>query len=88
MLSALFALVISEIGSLFMPRLAWTAVFLFVLSWVAEVTDASHHAQPLIEMGSWLAPISVSQLAKITNLSNHAQLIFLRNLHIILFGFH
>jgi hypothetical protein len=41
----LFALVIFEIGSLFMSGLAWTPVFLFVLFCVTGMTGAYHHAQ-------------------------------------------
>jgi hypothetical protein len=53
--SALFALVILETGSRFLPRLAWTFIFLFYTSGVvARMTNAYHHVHVTmsIEMGS------------------------------------
>jgi hypothetical protein len=54
-----FALVILEIGSCFMPRLAWTVILIFMLPHVAGMTGMQNHTQPLIEMG-WreLHPLS------------------------------
>jgi hypothetical protein len=48
----LSALGIFEIGSYSMSRPTWTAVFLFDLPHVAEMTDMCHYAHPLVEMGS------------------------------------
>jgi hypothetical protein len=50
-LATLPALVIFEMGSLFVLRPAWTTILLFVLPWVARMTGASHCNQPLVEMG-------------------------------------
>jgi hypothetical protein len=41
-----------EIGSQFLPRLAWTEVLLFVLPAVPGVAVELHSAQQLVEMGS------------------------------------
>jgi hypothetical protein len=49
--SSFFALVILETGAYFLLKLAWTAIFLFVLPHGAGMTNAHHHAQPLVEMG-------------------------------------
>jgi hypothetical protein len=48
----LFALVTFEIGSHNMPGPAWALVLLFVLTYRAEMTGASPHIQPLVELGS------------------------------------
>jgi hypothetical protein len=49
---ALFALVILEIGSHFMPGLAWTSVLLVVLLYIAGMTGLYQSAQLLlVEMG-------------------------------------
>jgi hypothetical protein len=47
-----FVLIIVEIGSSFIPRSPWTMIFLFVLPCIARMTDACHHAQKLVKMGS------------------------------------
>jgi hypothetical protein len=52
MLPALFALVIFEIGSHFMPGPAWTVIFLFVLPCIARMMSKHHHAQLLVQMAS------------------------------------
>jgi hypothetical protein len=49
---ALFALVISEIGSHFVPRSDCTVILLFMIPGVAGMTGACHHIQPLVEMKS------------------------------------
>jgi hypothetical protein len=45
-------LVIFEIGSHFIPGLAWTVIHLLVLPYVAWMIGAFHHAEPFLEMGS------------------------------------
>jgi hypothetical protein len=47
----LFALIICEIGSQFMPRLAWKVIVKCMDPGKVGITSRSHHAQPLIEMG-------------------------------------
>jgi hypothetical protein len=42
-LPAVFALVVLEIGSPFMPRQAWTAVLLCIFPCVARKTEVCHH---------------------------------------------
>jgi hypothetical protein len=49
---ALCVLVIFEIGFHFMPRLAWTAIFLSVLLCMAGMMGTHHCTQPLVEMES------------------------------------
>jgi hypothetical protein len=51
--TSLFKVGYFEIGSCFMLELAQTAIFLFVLPWVAGTIGKCHHAQPLVEMKSW-----------------------------------
>jgi hypothetical protein len=51
-LTALFALVIFEMGSCRVPRPAWTSILLFLLSCVAGMAAEYHRAQLLVEMGS------------------------------------
>jgi hypothetical protein len=48
---ALSVLVTFEIGFLFMPRTAWTAILLSVLPHTAGKTGTCHHNQPLVDMG-------------------------------------
>jgi hypothetical protein len=50
--TALFMLVIFELGSHFTSRPAWTAVLLLVLPHITGMTDMHHCNQPLVEMGS------------------------------------
>jgi hypothetical protein len=51
--SALFALVIFEMGAVSLYAcLAWTMILLFMLPCVAGMTSSCHWAQPLVEMGS------------------------------------
>jgi hypothetical protein len=45
-------LVIFEIGSYFMPGLAWTVILLFVLPHIAGMTGMHHCTEPLFEVGS------------------------------------
>jgi hypothetical protein len=48
-----FALVIFEIGSLFLPELAWTIRLLFRLPHIAGMISVHHHTQfLLVKMGS------------------------------------
>jgi hypothetical protein len=50
---ALLALVIFEIGSHFMPGLAWTVILPFMLPCRAKMTGGCHHIPLLlVEMGS------------------------------------
>jgi hypothetical protein len=45
-------LITFEIGSRFIPRQAWTEILLLVFPVIAGMTGTSHHAQPLVGMGS------------------------------------
>lgn len=47
-----FALVVVEIRSYVMPRMAWTTILQFVLPIVVGMTGIQHCAQPFVEMGS------------------------------------
>jgi hypothetical protein len=42
-----------EIGSHFLPRLAWSKIFSFMFPTIAGITGTHHHAQVLVEMGSF-----------------------------------
>jgi hypothetical protein len=67
--------------------LAWIMILLFVLPYIAGMTDAHHHGQPLVQMGSHelfaqpaqpglrtiLHLISASQIARIAGM-NHCAL--------------
>jgi hypothetical protein len=48
-----FLFVTFKIGSHFMSRPAWTVIFLSVPPHLAGMTEAYHHAQPLVEMESY-----------------------------------
>jgi hypothetical protein len=77
----LFAMVNLETGSHFIPRPAWTAVLLFVLPHIAEMTGVSHWTQLLTEMMScevfgltwpWtmIFLVSASQVTRIISVSH------------------
>jgi hypothetical protein len=46
-------LVIIEVEFHFIPKPAWTTVFLFVLLRVVGMISAKNHTQPLVVMGSY-----------------------------------
>jgi hypothetical protein len=48
-----FALVILEIGSLFLPRSAWTSILPTSASYVARMTGMYYSIYLLVEMGSY-----------------------------------
>jgi hypothetical protein len=69
-------LLVSEMGSCFIPGWPWTVILLFELTGIAGMTDSWHCAQPLVEMG-WLwtliLQISASKVPGIIGLSHCAQ---------------
>jgi hypothetical protein len=74
---ALSILVVWGIRFHFMPRCAWTVIFLFVLPQVAGTTGARCCAQPLVETGSHklvfktqILLISASQVARTIDASH------------------
>jgi hypothetical protein len=71
----IFALVIFQMRSWFLPRLAWTMILLFMPPTYWDDRYACYCTQLLVEMGSELASnqdplISTSQVARITS-ANH-----------------
>jgi hypothetical protein len=80
--SPLFALVILEIGSSFLFRLAWSYHRVKLLTSIVGMTGEHHHTQLFsVKMGSFklfclgwpetsFFPISASQVAKITGVSH------------------
>jgi hypothetical protein len=73
---------ISEIGSWFMPRLAWLMILLFVLPYIAVMMDMCHQVQHWLRWGlmnllpgltfKLILPISAFWVARITHLNPHA----------------
>jgi amino acid permease len=50
--SSPFCVAVFEMGSHFMPSLAWTTILLFVLPGVDGIIGMYHGTPPLVEMGS------------------------------------
>jgi hypothetical protein len=88
---ALLALVILETESHFLPRLAWTAIFLFYASCHCWDDRCAHHYDQLFSVfcpgwpGTTIQPISVSQVSMITRMSHWHPIYFLHYLFIYLF---
>jgi hypothetical protein len=87
---ALLALVILETESHFLPRLAWTAIFLFYASCHCWDDRCAHHYDQLFSVfcpgwpGTTIQPISVSQVSMITRMSHWHPIYFLHYLFIYL----
>jgi hypothetical protein len=61
----------------FLGGMAWTLILLLMLPHVAGMSDACHHNQPFVDMGSCeifggasILPISASQVVRITGMSH------------------